>query len=166
MKGCLKIGLYVLGGIIALLVVAAIVSPKSSSTRQATEAAPTAEAMPTEIPEWMAPAFKEICGSNSELTEIQQEKKVKRMTGKKVVGWEGAIYDVRHDGDKYMVSVNMDPGGIIRARQVEIPGLGADVAALKVDQRIVFSGTIQKIDVTFGVVCNPMVLTEATVKAK
>lgn len=76
------------------------------------------------------------------------------------------IYDVQHDGDKYKVSINMDPGGIMRARQIEITGLPADVAALKVDQKVVFSGKIDKIDIMFGVVCNPMTIIEATLKAQ
>ena len=170
MKGCFKIFAYILAGIFVLLVIAAIVSPSKPAGQRTETAAVVADGRPTvaptATPEWMAPPFAEICGSNSELTAIQQEEKVKKMTGKKVVDWTGAIYDVQHDGDKYKVSINMDPGGIMRARQIEIMGLPADVAALKVDQKVVFSGKIDKIDIMFGTVCNPMTLTEATLKAQ
>ncbi len=165
MKGCLKVFAYILGGIFVLLVIAAIVSPKKpSSAAQPVAADSKPTVAPTATPEWMAPPYSEICGSNSELTAIQQEDKVKKMTGKKVVDWTGAIYDVQHDGDKYKVSINMDPGGIMRARQIEITGLPADVAALKVDQKVIFGGKIEKIDIMFGTVCNPMMLSEATLR--
>ena len=166
MKGCLKVFAYILGGIFVLLVIAAVVSPSKSTSSSATQPVVSAKpsGAPAPTPEWMAPPFAELCGPNSELTVIQQEDKVKKMTGKKVVDWTGAIYDVQHDGDKYKVSINMDPGGLMRARQIEITGLPADVAALKVDQKVVFSGKIEKIDIMFGVVCNPMTLTEATLR--
>jgi len=81
-------GLLVIFGIfIALAVVAAMFNPKTSTTsRTATtttsgQVAVSAQATeapavpPTATPEWMAPSFDEICGSNSELTEVQQEAK-------------------------------------------------------------------------------------------
>ena len=169
MKGCLKVFAYIIAGLVVLAIIAAVVSPKKSdsATAGASGKVAAAPAVPaTATPEWMAGSFSEICGSNSNITAIQQEEKVKKLAGKKVVDWAGKVYDVQHDGDKYKVSVNMQDG-IIKTRDVEIVGVAGDVATkLNVDQPVLLNGTIQKIDVAFGVVCNPMTLADATIATR
>jgi len=128
-----------------------------------TDTPTTTPVPPTVTPEWMAPPFDEICGLNSNLTEIQQNAKVKAMLGKKLVGWIGKVYDVKRDGDKYTISVDMT-SGLFRTRNLVITGItDASVAGLNVDQQISFDATIQDIDIVFGVVCNPMTVTDAKI---
>ncbi|HXH29878.1 MAG TPA: hypothetical protein VNJ01_03630 [Bacteriovoracaceae bacterium] len=182
--GCMgnlfKIVGAVVVGFIVLVIIVSIVNPSRSTktTGTAVSVAPGKVAVsepqsvtvvadpPTATPEWMAPPYDEVCGSNSELTEVQQEAKVKKMIKKKVVGWTGIVYDVARNGDKYKVSVNMQQG-FIRTKDVVISGMSEDDAvALNVDQEISYDGTIDDISISFGVICNPLTITDAVITAK
>jgi hypothetical protein len=178
MKGCLKLIGYGLAALVVLSVIVAIFGnntdrPSSTTTTQRANSqvevlpteAPTATPVPpTPTPEWMAPPFKDICDGSTNRTEIQNETLAEAMVGKKVIGWTGAVYDVQRSGDTFRVEVDMR-GGFIRSRQIDILGVGQDIAAiLNVDQEITFDGTIQSVDMAFGVLCNPLVLVDATIK--
>lgn len=174
MKGCLKLIGYGLAALVVLAIVASIFGnntdrPSSTTTAQRqvevipTEAPTVTPVPPTATPEWMAPPFKDFCEGSTNRTEVQNEALAESMTGKKVVGWTGAVYDVQRSGDTFRVEVNMR-GGFIRSRDINILDVGQDIAAgLNVDQEITFDGTIQSVDMAFGVLCNPLVLVDTTI---
>jgi hypothetical protein len=177
MKGCLKLIGYGLAALIVLSVIVAIfdnntdrpssitnIEPGRSQAEVLPTEAPTSTPVPpTATPEWMAPPYEDFCEGSFDRTEIQNEALAKSMAGKKVVGWTGAVYDVQRSGDTFRVEVDMS-GGFIRSRDINILGVGQDIAVtLNVDQKITFDGTIQSVDIALGVLCNPLVLVDATI---
>lgn len=168
-KGCMhRILLFLMWTlivIVALGTLVVLVAPKKEGVASQPSAPLYTVIPPTVTPEWMAPPFAEICGSNNKLTEIQQTARVKAMEGKKIAGWDGKVYDVAKDGEKYKVEIDAE-GGIFSARQLVLEDLPESVANLNVGQTVFYSGTIQTIDVAFGVICNPMTVVSATLKAK
>lgn len=168
-KGCLH-RILIFSGWVTLIIIGLIVlitvvqlTSKGSVTKTSTPilAGPT----PTATPDYKAPPFEEVCGSNSKLTEIQQEERVNAIEGKRIINWTGKVYDVSKDGQLYKVEIDAQ-GGIFSARQLVLEGLSKDAAGLNVGQAVVYSGTIEEISIMFGVICNPMTVVSATIRPR
>ena len=119
----------------------------------------------TVTPEWMAPSYKDMCDESKSLTSVQFEELQKNFIAKKVVDWQGWVYNVRESGATYTVEIGLKnpTGAFLWARDIEINGLAKAMAGnLSLRQKVTFSGTISKISNTISN-CNPIYLDHATV---
>lgn len=168
-KGCMHRLLLFLGwvfvGLLGIVVVVTVVQFSQKGPVTKTSAPIVAGPAPTATPDWMAPPFDEVCGSNSKLTEIQQEARVQAIEGKRIINWTGKVYDVSKDGVLYKVEIDAKDG-VFNARQLVLEGLSKNAEGLNVGQPVVYSGTIESIDIMFGVICNPMTVVSATIRPK
>jgi hypothetical protein len=121
--------------------------------------------VPTATPDWIAPPFEQICKKDKSMTDVQLEEHLKQFVGKKAVDWRGWVYDVTESSSGYTVSIAMDPpGGLLWSRDIEIVGISKDQALrLKKEQKVTFSGTIRKIGVFLGSICNPLTIEDGTI---
>lgn len=119
----------------------------------------------TATPDWIAPPFRELCKKDASLTDAQMEQHLKEFSGKKVVDWQGWVYDVYESGSNYTVLIGMDPpGGLLWSRDIEIVGVSKDQAFhLRKEQKVGFSGTIREVGTFLGTICNPLVIEDGTV---
>jgi hypothetical protein len=120
----------------------------------------------TATPDSVAPPFKQICNKDETMTGVQVEEELKRTVGKKVVDWQGWVYDVSQTGSNYKVQIAMEsPSALFWSRDIEIIGVSRDTALrLSKKQMVTFSGTIQGFENAFGVYCNPLIIEKATIK--
>jgi hypothetical protein len=107
--------------------------------------------------------FSNICKTDPDWTEIQTQAYLAGFIGRDIFDWAGYVYEVRELGGQYELLVAMEPPGLLWARNVEIPGISAETAvALQKEQPIRFSGTLSRVDRSFGTNCNPIVVQDAT----
>jgi hypothetical protein len=106
------------------------------------------------------PSYEEICGaSRSNLTEPQMEMHVRSFEGLSFSNWNGWVYDVVSSSNGYNLEVAMEKRGLFWSRDIVIENIPSDLAIrLNVEQPILFSGHIPRIETTFGVACNPMIV--------
>jgi hypothetical protein len=126
-------------------------------------ATPIVKSTPT--PGDMAPPFDELCRKDPNLTDIQMEKHLEGFIGKRIVNWQGWVYEVHDQSGGYVVLVALNPpGGLLWTRDIEIADIPEDLAfRLSKRQKITFSGTIRKVGIFLGSICNPISIESATI---
>jgi hypothetical protein len=108
-------------------------------------------------------SFTEICAIGATMTGLLQKSFIDSLTHEQVIGWTGTVYAIHPAEAGYTVQLDMRAGPA-RARQLEIVGVSAEVAGrLTVGQMIRFAGTIQAITVASGLICNPLIIEDATI---
>lgn len=103
--------------------------------------------------------YEQICGVNeSNMTDPQLEAHARSFEGQSFNGWQGWVYDVvsRSNGS-YNLEIAMQERGLFWSRDVVIENIPTEWAMrLNVEQPLVFSGRVARVDYTFEVMCNPM----------
>lgn len=110
------------------------------------------------------PTYGQICDIDEyHMTDIQLEAYAKQFAGQQISNWPVYVYNVDTRGGGYLVDLSMEPEEFMWARDIEVPGLPAEVAVpLQVGQPVFLSGTIQAVEIFLRGICNPIVVTNAT----
>lgn len=171
MKGCIWKSIKFVGicfGILSAIIIVMAIFELPNRQGQITQASAPLKIVdtpvpPTMTPTWMAPPFASICGSNASITEVQQQALIDKVVGKEVYDWTGTVYNVQREKGWYTVQIDAI-GGWPKSYQIVMPELDDSVASLSVDQKVKFSGTIQSIEVMFGLICNPMTISKGKIE--
>lgn len=107
--------------------------------------------------------YTNICKTDPSWTEIQTGDYLAGFAGREITDWNGWVYEVLEFNGQYKLLVAMEPpGGLMWARNVEIPGIPADMAiSLQKERPIQFSGRIAQVNRMFGANCNPIIVQDA-----
>jgi hypothetical protein len=134
-------------------------------------AIPVADApLPTSAPviaqPQTGPTYEQVCKADTaNMTDPQIAAFGQKSLGLRFTGWRGWVYNVesRFDG-KYNLQIAMEERGLFWGSDITIEDIPSDLALrLNVEQRIALSGLISRVDTTFNVICNPLVVTEYTI---
>jgi hypothetical protein len=144
--------------------------PAQPEVRQATtqKAPSNAPAVPTSAPESVpagtGPTYNEVCNlDESSVTEIQLQAHADSFAGQSFTNWQAYVYDVEERDGQYIVELADDRSGLFWARDIEVRGVPAEIAVpLRVEQPVLLSGRIAQVDVSFGSLCNPVIVDTAT----
>lgn len=121
---------------------------------------PTSTPEPTSTPAPVGLTYEEVCEVDERnMTDPQLEAHARSHEGQTFTNWQGWVYDVvsRYDGT-YNLEIAMEPRGFLWTRDIVIENIPTDLAhSLNVEQVIVFSGRTERVEVSFGVMCNPLV---------
>lgn len=109
--------------------------------------------------------YDEICNVNErDMTDPQIAAHAQQYRGRSIDGWRGWVYDVTAYGDTYDLQLAMRERGLLWSRDVVIENIDPALAtSLNVEQQVVLSGRIERIDTTLEVMCNPMYVTDAII---
>lgn len=112
--------------------------------------------------------YTAVCGIDEHsITAVQLSKYAEQFSGQSFQNWQGYVYDVGERDGQYVLQLADDKRGLIWARTMEVQGIPPELAAqLNVEQPVLVSGRIAAVDVTFGTLCNPVNIDNATVTAQ
>lgn len=105
--------------------------------------------------------YARICDvDESNMTDPQLTAHAAQFAGQTFTGWQGWVYDVVDRGDgSYNLEIAMEERGLIWTRDMVIENIPTDLATrLNVEQPLIFDGRIARVEYTFEVMCNPLVV--------
>lgn len=108
------------------------------------------------------PTYEQVCKADTaNMTDPQVAAFGQKSLGLQFAGWHGWVYNVEsRSNGKYNLQIAMEERGLFWSRDIVIEDIPADLALrLNVEQQIALSGRISRIDTSFNVICNPLVVT-------
>lgn len=124
-----------------------------------TQAVNSANAAPSQT----GPSYEAVCDADTgNMTDPQIAAFSQQWVGQRFSGWRGYVYDVVSLSDgKYNLEIAMQERGLFWTRDVVIENIASDLAArLNVEQPVTLAGRIERVETSFEVMCNPLVVTD------